>query len=90
MNLNPQVTEYTISPFPLGHEARRHYAIRVQLGAAGWRLINDGFWWTGHDWHPDHRHAAVYDEHNAVAEAQQLMPVLDVNGVTTVQRLERG
>lgn len=85
MNLEPQITEYTITPFPQDHHNGHHWVVRIQRRPdTTWVVQHHGYWLQPDGtWFPDITTALHYgDERDATTAAQAALRVLDVNGVT--------
>lgn len=86
------VTEHAICALPADHRDWRHLVIRVQRrGNTDEWVLNHGNYYltpTG-DWSPDRRAALTADEDHALTTAENWAPLVEVNGLTAADVLNR-
>ena len=86
------ITEYALCALPDWHADWRHLAIRVRRRGPGdrWLLTHGAYYLTGDgDWSPAIEDAVEYGETDALRIAEQQTVLVEVNGLTAADLLNR-
>lgn len=89
------ITEHAVCALPETHAAWRHYVLRVQrCGSTDWWVVAWGSEYlllTGGEpeWVMHPGNASQFTEEGAISAAEQLAPLIEVNGISVQQALER-
>jgi hypothetical protein len=86
------VTEHAVCALPADHRDWRHLVIRVQRRGSTehWRVMHGSFYLTDcGEWSPNVEDAMVLSEESALDFAHAQAPLVDVNGLTAADLINR-